>query len=778
MNEMDDSIVKEFLVESYENLDRLDRDLVDLERDPGSRETLSSVFRTIHTIKGTCGFLGFTRLEKVTHAGESLLSRLRDGQLKLTPDIATVLLAMVDAVRQMLTSIEHSRTDEGRDYGGLIEALQRSESGEAPEPAAGGRHYEVGAAAPRTQGMFEDLIRSGRLEREQVELAARLQQAGDPRRIGEILVDMGVLHPDDVLQALRTQSQKSAASAVQSSIRVDLDLLEKLMNHVGELVLARNQILQLIASQDHAAMPAASQRLSAITSELQESVMKTRMQPIRTLWNRLPRVVRDAAAACGREVRLEMDGADTELDRGVIEAIKDPLTHLVRNAVDHGIEDAATRAAQGKPAAGRLTLRAYHEGGQVNLEVADDGGGIAVGRIRNRALERRLVTAEQASRMQDRDWMNFIFLPGFSTAETVTNISGRGVGMDVVKSNLERIGGSIEVESRPGHGTTMKIKIPLTLAIIPALCVRAGGEEYAIPQANLVELVRLQGEVARRGIERVHDAAVFRLRGRLLPLVVLSDWLGVGRVDATPDVLQFAVLQTDGRHFGLVVDQVGDSREIIVKPLGRPLSQVPTYAGATILGDGRVALILDVHGIARQAGIVVEAGHTIVGGSAEPDDTAAPAAALTPLLVFDLREGWRAAAPLRSITRLEEFAPSVIEQVAERQVVQYHEAILTLVRLEHLLDPGAPARHDGDRPATVLVCERGGRAVGLVVHAIVDIEEHAALPGPADHSGIAGSLVIGGRVTDVLDLEPLLEHTAAGPREIAAPFAASGGVRP
>jgi two-component system chemotaxis sensor kinase CheA len=774
---MDDGIVKEFLVESYENLDRLDRDLVDLERDPSSRETLGSVFRTIHTIKGTCGFLGFSRLEKVAHAGESLLSRLRDGQLKLTPDVATVLLAMVDAVRQMLTGIERSRSDDGRDYSALIEALHQAETGEAPEPAAGVKRYEVGAAAPRSQGMFEDLIRSGRLDREQVELAARLQQAGDPRRIGEILVDMGVLHPDDVLQALRTQSQQSAASAVQSSIRVDVDLLEKLMNHVGELVLARNQILQLIASQDHAAMPAASQRLSAITSELQEAVMKTRMQPIRTLWNRLPRVVRDAAASCGKEVRLEMDGADTELDRGVIEAIKDPLTHLVRNAVDHGVEDAATRAAQGKPAAGRLTLRAFHEGGQVNLEVADDGGGIALERIRARALERRLVTAEQASQMQERDWMNFIFLPGFSTAETVTNISGRGVGMDVVKSNLERIGGSIEVESRPGHGTTMKIKIPLTLAIIPALCVRAGGEEYAIPQANLVELVRLQGEAARRGVERVHDAAVFRLRGRLLPLVFLSDWLGVGRADATSDVLQFAVLQTDGRRFGLVVDQVGDSREIIVKPLGRPLSQIPTYAGATILGDGRVALILDVHGIARQAGIVVEAGHTIVGGGAEPDEAEAPAAALTALLVFDLREGWRAAAPLRSITRLEEFDPRDIERAADRQVVQYHDTILPLVRLEHLLDPGAP-RHPGHGPATVLVCDRGGRSVGLVVHAIVDIEEYAALPGPADRSGIAGSLVIGGRVTDVLDLEPLLERAGAGRFEVAEPFAAAGGANP
>ena len=800
MSETDDSIVKEFLVESYENLDRLDRDLVSLEQDPTSKATLGSVFRTIHTIKGTCGFLGFSRLEAVAHSGESLLSRLRDGDLALTPEITTALLTMVDAVRQMLASIERSRSDGERDHSEVIEALTRAQAGTlaappappavapasaAPAPPAAEEAPAALEPAPRSehgtkpQGMFETLIQSGRLDREQVELAARLQHAGDPRRLGEILVDMGALHPDDVLQALKTQANQPSSNAVQSSIRVDVDLLEKLMNRVGELVLARNQILQLIATQDHGALPAASQRLSGITSELQEAIMKTRMQPIRSLWNRLPRVVRDAAAACGKEVRLVMEGAETELDRSVIEAIKDPLTHLVRNAVDHGIEPPAERAASGKPTEGLLLLRAFHEGGLVLLEVTDDGGGIAVERVRARALERNLVTPEQASRMQDSEWMSLIFLPGFSTAQEVTKVSGRGVGMDVVKSNLERIGGTIEIQSRTGIGTTMKIKIPLTLAIIPALCVTAGGDDYAIPQANLVELVRVQRDTAGLGIERVQNAAVYRLRGMLLPLVFLSEWLGVESRAAT-DVLHIAVLQTDRRQFGLIVDTVGDSREIIVKPLGRPLSQIPSYAGATILGDGHVALILDIHGIARSAGIVVEAGHTLAGNETDRGGEGGDrpvARGRRPLLVFDVREGWRAAVPLGAIARIEEIELAAIERVGDRPVVQYRGEIMPLVRLESLLDPAAPPLHaslphGGFLP--VLVCVRHGRSVGLVVERVVDIEEHdAALLERTERDGLVASLVVAGLVTDVLDLESLLE--GADPGLLAAPVPEASG---
>jgi two-component system, chemotaxis family, sensor kinase CheA len=812
VSENDEDIIREFLAESQENLERLDRDLVALEADPSSPSILGSAFRTLHTLKGTCGFLGFARLEAVAHAGETLLARLRDGALTLTPGIAGVLLVMVDTVRAMLAAIEDTRAEGEGDDLALLESLRRAAAGDAP--AGAGRAARAGASAPAAaapevtpvvaaagasaaaaptppappahapgavvegppprdhQGMFETLVRAGRLDRESIELAARLQLHGDPRRIGEILVDMGVLQPDDVLQALKEQAEQAGRTAVtaSASVRVDVDLLERLMNRVGELVLARNQLLLMASGDDWTGLPAASQRINLVTTELQEAIMLTRMQPIRTLWGRMPRLVRDLASTLGKRVRLEMTGHDTGLDRSVIEAVKDPLTHLVRNAVDHGIETPEARLAAGKPGEGLLRLRAYHESGQVHVEVTDDGAGIAVNRIRARALERGLVPEGEVDRMTDADWLNLIFLPGFSTAEKVSNVSGRGVGMDVVKSNLEKIGGAVAIESRPGAGTTMKIQIPLTLAIIPALRVVAGGEDYALPQANLLELIRLQGEAAARAVERVQDARVYRLRGQLLPLVDLDECLGVTPAGARQDTLTIAVVQCDGRPFGLVVDAVGDTREIIVKPLGRLFAHVGLYAGATILGDGRVALILDVPGLARSAGIQGERSRLVLLGAAAAAESAP--AARPPLLVFEVREGWRCAAPLSGITRIERFDPRTIESLGDRDVVQYRGRIVPVIPLATLLDPDGPAARVPGRVVPALVCEHRGATVALAVERIVDIEAMDEVRGSAPAgTAIVASFVIGDRATDVLDLDAVLARV---PAELLAPPAAAG----
>ncbi len=666
MSELD-SVVQEFLVESHENLDQLDRDLVALEKAPDDREKLASIFRTIHTIKGTCGFLGYDRLGALTHAGEGLLSRLRDGKLRLDPKRTSALLALVDAVRAMLARIEASGTEGDNDHAALIAHITQLHTAEpapvgqsVPQPTVDGAGPSAGVAG---------------------------QEAPEPGLGGGV---------------------------AESTIRVDVGLLDRLMTLVGELVLVRNQILQSTGPREGADFLNSAQRLDRITTDLQEGVMKTRMQPIGTVGKTLPRLVRDVALACGKNVRLDLEGEETEVDRTVLEAIKGPLTHLVRNAVDHGIEAPEVRAARGKPAEGRLLLRAYHAGGQVHIEARDDGGGIDGARVREKALARGLISAEQAERQSEQELLQLVFAPGFSTAERVTSVSGRGVGMDVVKTNIERIGGTVELESWPGHGTAVKIKVPLTLAIVPALLVTSGGERFAIPQVNLIELVRLDGELARQSIEDFHGALVYRLRGSLLPLVHLHREL---RLAPPPgdSAVHIVVLEADGRPFGLIVEGVNDTEEIVVKPLSKLLKGATHFAGSTILGDGKVALILDTLGVARAAGLVSEARNR----PAEPP--ALSAASLTapprrPLLVVVGEKGRRLAVPLETVDRLEEVASSAVEWAGGREVVQQRGRLLPLVRLA--------GRQEG--PLQVVVCAAGGRSVGLVVEAVLDILEGAA----------------------------------------------------
>ncbi len=798
MGDLDD-IVKDFLVESYENLDQLDRNFVELEKDPTSRDLLSTVFRTIHTIKGTCGFLGFPKLESVTHVGENLLSLLRDGHLCLNPAITTALLTMVDAIRRMLASIESTGQDGEEDYSSLIEALTQlqeektdpvSSEDNAPitpttsmsapqddETTAQEQEHKAGetvshvaqteAQAPLPP-LGELLVQKGVVKAEDIESALQRQKRGDPRKLGEILVDHGMVKRQVIAEALKVQkevcqtasergSSDARSSAVSdSTIRVDVGLLDKLMNLVGELVLARNQVLQFTTTQKDTAFGATSQRLNLITSELQEGVMKTRMQPIGTLWSKLPRVVRDLAVSCGKHVRVEMEGKETELDKTLIEAIKDPLTHMVRNSVDHGIESSEKRLAAGKPAEGVLLLKAYHEGGQVNIEISDDGGGINFDRVKQKALECGLITQEQAARMSDREATSLIFLPGFSTAEKVTNVSGRGVGMDVVRTNIEKIGGTIDLQSKLGQGSTFKLKIPLTLAIIPALTITSAGDRYAIPQVSLVELVRLEGDEARKGIELIHGAPVYRLRGHLLPIVYLNRELEVSgpvpeaseREAYDAEALNIVVLQADDRQFGLVVDDINDTQEIVVKPLGAQLKGLSVFAGATIMGDGKIALILDVLGIAQRASVISEARERVSGD--KPLGVEEQEVEKQTLLLCRLGEAGRIAIPLAQVARLEEFPGAKLERTGGQEVVQYRGQIMPLVRLSQLL--GLPCEEKCDS-LQVVVYAYQSRSVGLVVDRILDIvEETITVQSRAQRDSVLSSAVVQGRVTDVVDM--------------------------
>jgi two-component system chemotaxis sensor kinase CheA len=526
---------------------------------------------------------------------------------------------------------------------------------------------------------------------------------------------------------------------------VDVDLLDALMRQVGELVLARNQISRLATGTDDVDLARSAQRLNLIAGELQEGVMKTRMQPIEHLWSKMPRMVRDVAAACHREVQLELSGGDTELDRSLLEAVKDPLTHLVRNAVDHGIEASADRVAAGKAPKGVLGLRAYHASGQVVVEVADDGRGIDPEKIGAKAVQKGLRTADQVAAMGQADLLQLLFLPGFSTAEVVSNVSGRGVGMDVVRTKIEAIGGAVEVDSVVGRGTTWRLRIPLTLAIMPALTVECSGDLYAIPQVNLLELVALDSQRSESGIEHIHEAAVYRLRGELLPLVSLSEVLEVG--GERPENAVIAVVQSDQQRFGLLVDRVLNTEEIVVKPLSARLKAIGAYSGATVLGDGHVALILDVQAIARRA----LAGELDVAARDAHDNAAANAVRDTQqVLVVGIGGGRQVAMPLASVARLEHVQADQVEYVGGREVVQYRGTILPLARLDRIL--GAYGSEESSE-LLLVVYSRAGRSVGLVVKEIVDIvDDDSARHSDIEDAGLVGSTVLGEKVTELLDV--------------------------
>lgn len=708
----DAELTKEFLIETNENLARLDQEMVLLEQHPKDATLLASIFRVIHTLKGTCGFLSFSTIEGITHHAETILGQVRNGERNLTPELVTLVLETVDAVKSELTSIERTNRESGTKYEALVRRLD--EAAELHPVAVAAQAIAVIPAAPV------------------IPEAVAPEPPGGPK----------------------------GSAVADSTIRVDVGLLDKLMNLVGELVLARNQVLQFTSRIEDASRTATSQRLNLITSELQEGVMKTRMQPIGVVWNKLPRVVRDLASLCGKLITLEMDGAETELDKTIIEAIKDPLTHIVRNACDHGIESPAARVRAGKPAGGRLLLRAFHEGGNVNIEIADDGNGIDGQRVKAKAIQQELIREEQAELMSDRELVNLVFQPGFSTARDVTSISGRGVGMDVVKTNIEKIGGTVDLISRRGRGTTIRIKIPLTLAIIPGLVVGVRRERFVIPQTSLLELVRLEGEESRRQIEWLGNTPLCRRRGNLLPLAFLDRVLqlddGAGEV---PDVLNIVVLQAEDRQFGLVVDQINDTQEIVVKPLGKQLKALHCYAGATIMGDGRVALILDVVGIAHRCGVLAEGRGSGRGDGKGVSEV--PAEEPNAMLLFRAGSFDHLAVPLALVARLEEIPRDRLEFAAGRPVVQYRGQLLPLIGLEEQLD--TTTRNEADAPVRVIVFADGENRIGMIVDEIVDIvEEHIQIRRAGSRPGILGSAVIGNQVTDVLDLQSIIRSADTG----------------
>ena len=642
-------------------------------------EILNSIFRTIHTIKGTCGFLGLERLGSVAHAAESVLDQARDGRLAMDPRTVTLVLAAVDLITSILEGIEQTEeepTGDDAELIGRLEALlqdgaetEESEIHEDPVVRSPDEILEEISAAVKTGLEESEALKTVSDAQDSIENEIREQLNGEAEQAPEEPAQVGAVPETQTsTKVSKGNGASSKGNVSNQTLRVNVDVLDSLMNMVGELVLSRNQLLQLTQTDGESVYANSVQHLNRVTSDVQEAVMKTRMQPIGNAWAKLPRLVRDLSQSQNKKIDLVMHGAETELDRQLLEVIQDPLTHIVRNSADHGIEGPEARLQAGKPETGTVTLNAYQESGHIVIEVADDGAGINVEKVRQKAVQQGLVEEEAAKDLPEAQLLQFLFAPGFSTAEKVTAVSGRGVGMDVVQSNIEKIGGTVDIRNKHGQGTTLKIKIPLTLAIIPALMVESGGNQYAIPQVNLMELVRLEGERAAKGIEMVHGTPVYRLRGNLLPLVDLNRELMIEDETAQDgtngssgaETISIVVLQADDRQFGLVVDGINDTEEIVVKPLGKLLKGIPLFASATIMGDGRVALILDVLGIAQRANVISEnrdrskSDTTVRAGDTSRE--------VQTLLLIRAGQDGRMAIPLSQAARLEEFPRHTIER--------------------------------------------------------------------------------------------------------------------
>lgn len=727
-----DDILQEFLAESWENLGQLDSEIVELEKDPQNAELIASIFRTIHTIKGTCGFLGLTNLGAVAHSAENVLGKMRERMLEVSPGAISLVLEAIDRIKELLQGLEATGEEPKTDHSTLTLMLDEL------------ANLATAPVTPAEKSPAEVQIDQRPLnEQSQSEIAATDGNLAAGEEVHPEAVDP--LVPATGMEEVASRSSK--VSVADLSIRVNVNVVDSLMNLVGELVLTRNQLLQLARGDEESKYAAPITHLNRVTTDLQEGVMKTRMQPIGNAWNKLPRLVRDLSQVTNKHIELVMTGAETELDRTVLDAIKDPLTHMVRNSADHGIEMPGVRKAAGKPEAGTIHLNAYHEGGHVIIEIQDDGAGISRERVLKKAISQGLIKEVDAPHVTDSHVFSMIFQAGFSTAEQVSSISGRGVGMDVVRTQIEKIGGTVDLASKMGKGTTVRIKIPLTLAIISALVLESGSQPFAIPQLGVVELVRLSAEDCKK-IETIHNKKVFRLRDRLLPLVHLNEVLKLEETIPDDDDLQdinIVVVQVGEDQFGLIVSRIFDTEEIVVKPVGRLLKNIGLYQGTTILGDGRVVMILDVGGIFNQCG-----GSSAHSQSVAEETPASSDRDTISMLLFGVKENVTMAVPLSLVARLEEFPLASIELNGDRKVVQYRENLLPLLSIEG-------AGYGGGEPVDpqpVIVFSENNRSMGLMVNEIKDIiDEQLVIRMQSDRPGVLGTAILGKNAIDVIDTQ-------------------------
>jgi two-component system chemotaxis sensor kinase CheA len=717
-----DEILAEFILEAREIIDRLDGEFVRLEENPGDQALVGNIFRGLHTLKGSSGFFSLKRLEKLSHAGESLLGKIRAGQAELDFEKSTRLLEMNDILRSIIEGVETNHVEPLGDDQELIAVLLGSTPTTVKKP-------DENKSPPAESQASEQPSNTS------LPPATEMQM--------------------DYVEPFESPMMSAPGQEVIVPVKVNPEVLDKLMNIASEMVLARNRLLPFSQQSTDKLFTSAVRSIDLLTLELQERMMKMRMQPIFHIWDKFPRLVRDVSAECGKKVRLLQEGSETELDRILLDSIRDPLIHLIRNSIDHSIEAPEVRLEKGKSEIAYLVLRAAHQNGTVIVEVIDDGAGVDYERVRQRAISRGLISVEKAHSLNHKELIELIFLPGFSTRDTITNLSGRGVGMDVVKNNIENIGGSIEITSVPNEGTHVRLKIPLTLAILPTLFVRCAEEIFLIPQNRILELVRFSPNQPNNGIEDFYGTPTFRLRDKLIPLLFLSEQLNLAASPLKPKQKLFiAVLNFNGTLFGLVVEEVLNIQDIVIKPLGELLRDMSNFAGATIMGNGEVALILDIDGIARKSGLV----ERLQANPIRQDELyVAPVEEMISVLLFEIPGLHKIALPLDAIDHIIKLGSEQIQQNGNREVVYFNEQLMDLVRLEQYVSGGAIEALPNTR-APVLTCRYRDRLYGLVVKQVTDIIEVPAklheLSTP--QRGLNGCIIYNDQVINVLDLEEVL----------------------
>ncbi len=744
--DISDDLLKEFIVEAKGHIAEIEAGLLRIEEIHEDDDVINEVFRAAHSIKGTAGFFELNKIVELAHAIETLFGEFRQHRLKPEPQMIDVLLSAVDALKEL---INNPAAGQNYDISCQVAGINCLLSRPRNNPA------DSGELSP--WDLWNQLT------------CADEEEITEPEVVNESTLDIQpdikeikVLSAEAVPQTARYEENPREV-IIDESVRVSVGLLNDLLNLAGEMVLRRNQLLRI--SQDVNIQPqqleVVAKGIDELTTNLQKKIMKTRMQPIANVFNKFPRIVRDLSRKVSKEVDLVIQGKDVELDRSLVEALVDPMTHLIRNALDHGIESAETRQLKAKPITGSLVLRAYHESGRVIVEVCDDGAGIDLNKVKAKAVERGLVTKAEITVMRDADAINLIMSPGFSTAERVTDISGRGVGMDVVKTNIEKLGGRIEIISEQGMGTTFRLILPLTLAIISSLIVMADRQAFAIPQANVRELLLIQPDDTNgKRVELVHNQPVLRLRGYLLPLVRLSDLLAqeCGRQSAddyfldTSKTLRILVIRAGNAAYGLVVDYVYDTEEILVKPLSSLLSHSGLYSGSTVLGDGSIAMILDTEKLALLARLTFD---DYLAPAPEKQSTKSIDTEKQYLLLFKCSGGETLGLDLAMVSRIEEVDVSRLQKIGSKFYFSFQGQTTRVIRPEHYL----PISRKKNKPSKVYVIlpKLVKYPVGIIAEKICDsvFTKVTLDTGGIIGKGILGSTLIDGKIVTLINVHEL-----------------------